>query len=100
MTSARSGKVQKRVQDSDPVIQQLSSYASNNIKAYAVRNADLDIDARSIVQCCAGFAPSCCTGAKADVRIRTFGPRFASHLLNYVPYRLTLIRAALKKYIE
>jgi hypothetical protein len=52
------------------------------------RNADPDLDAGSVVRCRTGFVYSCGTRAKADLRIRTFGSRSASHLFNCVLYRL------------
>jgi hypothetical protein len=95
MPADQSGRVRIWVLDSDPSIQQLSfhfPWAKENIKKadayHAVQNADPDLDAGSVVRCCTGFAPFYCTRAKADVRIRTFGPRSASHLLNRVPYCL------------
>jgi hypothetical protein len=59
----------------------------------AVRNADPDPYAGSVVRCCTGFAPFYGTGAKVDVRIRTLGPISASHLLNRVPYRLKTLKS-------
>ncbi len=55
----------------------------------AVRNADPDLDDGFVVRCCTGFAPFYGTGARADVRIRTFGPGSAYHRLNREPYRFT-----------
>jgi hypothetical protein len=39
-----------------------------------VRNADPDLDAGSVVRCCAGIAPFYGTGARADAWIRTSVP--------------------------
>jgi hypothetical protein len=101
MIADRSRKVRIRVLDSDPVIQQLSCYAPKKTQKAdafrAVRNADPDPYAGSVVRCCTGFAPFYGTGAKADVRIRTFGSRSASHLLNRVPYRLKTLKRPKKR---
>jgi hypothetical protein len=90
MTDDQSGKVGIKVLDSDPVNQQGFSFAPKKTQKAdahsAVRNVNPDSDAGCFFRCCTGFAPFYGTGEKADVRIRTFGPRSASHLR--VPYRL------------
>ncbi len=60
------------------------------------RNANPDLDARSVVRLCTGFVPFSGTGAKAVVRILTFGPRSISHLLNRVPYHLKILKSPKK----
>jgi hypothetical protein len=58
----------------------------------AVRNADSDKDAGSVVRCCTCFTPFYGAGARADTRIQTFSPGSESLPSSRVPYRLKTLK--------